>query len=95
MEWQTLVWDTPASPDGDKSFYDHVMAETPFGRILIEWKSWKDYPTYTIQMPWFPPDGLLFGNSLEDAKIVAQNSFNNKLNQCVAPTHGKPIEEKE
>lgn len=44
-----LQWSEPKGPDGGKtSYYDHTQAETPLGTAMIEWKSWKDYPGYTV-----------------------------------------------
>jgi hypothetical protein len=28
--------------------YDHIIAETPFGRTLITWKGWKEHDSPTI-----------------------------------------------
>jgi hypothetical protein len=42
-------WSAPLKPDsGVTSFEDHCLCETPLGRAIIEWKSWKDYPAYTL-----------------------------------------------
>lgn len=52
--------------------YDHVIAETAIGRILITWKSWKDYPSYDIEeIPWGDGAGFYGYSSLEEAKEVA------------------------
>ena len=43
-----LAW-TEHRPPGLDCRYDNCSAETPFGVYRIEWKSWKDYPGYTIE----------------------------------------------
>ena len=41
------VWSDP-SPPNDFCPYDHCSAKVPFGTMRIEWKSWKDYPSYCL-----------------------------------------------
>ena len=45
-----LNWTEPAKPKEGVSSYDHVMCDTPLGKAMIEWKSWKDSPTMRINM---------------------------------------------
>lgn len=44
-----LTWSAAEEPNSDSS-YNHCFCETPLGRAFIEWKSWKDYPGYTLQI---------------------------------------------
>jgi hypothetical protein len=84
-----LVWSEPAPSDrGKTSWYDHVFAETPFGRIMIEWKSWKDDGPYDghrdsrdVRTPWEFYDGTAY--ELEDAKRIAQEEFAKRVNECL------------
>ena len=47
-----LEWTEPHSPNGD-CMYNHSIAETAFGRFLLTWKGWKDYPEYVFdETPW-------------------------------------------
>lgn len=47
-----LEWTKPSKPTDD-CHYNHVIAETPFGRFLLTWKDWKDYPDYGFDnTPW-------------------------------------------
>jgi len=47
-----LHWSRPAEPDLTIG-YNHVTAETPFGRFLITWKGWKDYDAPAVdETPW-------------------------------------------
>ena len=65
-----LNWTPEAPPTEGVSFYDHTMSETPVGMLKIEWKSWKDSPSYDVEL-----DGKWIGGSytLADAKELAQN----------------------
>jgi hypothetical protein len=57
-----------AEKDPDKTCgYNNVVGETPFGRFLITWKGWKEWPTYTVDDA--PIDVVGFcGSSLDEAK---------------------------
>ena len=57
----TLKWSDP-DPERRVSHYDHVIAETPLGRILIEWKSWKKYNSPVATLPW---GELVYGGDLD------------------------------
>jgi hypothetical protein len=43
-----MYWTDPKPPTEGISYYDHTIASTPLGTILIEWKSWKKNPSYDI-----------------------------------------------
>jgi hypothetical protein len=75
-----LVWTEPASPNDDIR-YDHVTAATPFGRFSIEWKSWKQFDSYSVHL-----DGshVLEAFDLEDAKAKADEHWRNKIGACLA-----------
>lgn len=30
------------------SHYTHITLETPLGKAILEWKSWKDYHSYSV-----------------------------------------------
>lgn len=34
----------------DKVSYDHVKMQSPLGEILITWKSWKELPSFDIEI---------------------------------------------
>lgn len=70
---KALVWSKPEKPNAECS-YDHCMAETPWGKYQIEWKSWKDYPSFLVETP--KGEILTQGDdNLDSAKQVAQNHF--------------------
>ena len=83
-----LVWTEPAAPN-DSIRYDHIIAETPFGRFLITWKSWKPYHYYCVdEAPW--GEGIYSlgiyseGNSLEDAKAACELQWKIHLKDCMS-----------
>ena len=43
-----MNWTEPTRPTEGTSHYDHVICETPFGRCLIEWKSWRQNDAYSV-----------------------------------------------
>lgn len=72
-----LDW-TDTQPANDEIGYAHVIAKTPFGRILITWKSHKQYDSPTIdEAPWYSDadSTFLMGNDVEDTKRLAEREF--------------------
>lgn len=67
----SLAWSDWMPPDESCS-YNHVIAETPLGRILIDWKGWKDMPTFTAQLPW---GVFIYAGDLEEAKRLVQEAW--------------------
>ena len=77
--------------------YDHCIAETPFGRFLITWKSWKEYDSPTVdETPWeyscdksgsdlFDPWCAAF-DSVDEAKAACQQAMDVRLALCAQPT---------
>jgi len=43
-----MKWTEPKSPSEGVSYYDHAILDTALGQFIIEWKSWKDRPSYDI-----------------------------------------------
>jgi len=69
-----LKWAEPKPPTKGSHPYDHVTAQTPFGEILITWKSWKDYPSYCVDT--HPIPGYFHAaDTLEDAKKKAEQDY--------------------
>ena len=75
----SLKWSDPRPGDAEVSHYDHVIAETPLGRILIEWKSWKEYDSPVATLPW---GEMAFGVDLDDAKAQVQAAWDAKIEEC-------------
>lgn len=76
-----LNWVEISDPN-DQCHYNHTEAITPFGKFLITWKSWKDYPEYGFdETPW-GETAYLGWNSLIDAKKWAQEEMIRRLQEC-------------
>lgn len=60
-----MDWTEPKPPTEDVSYYDHTVCETPLGKFIIEWKSWKTSPDYGIMLE---NDYIGTEYSLEEAK---------------------------
>ena len=76
-----LSWTENLHPDRECS-YDHCIATTPFGRFLITWKGWKDYPNPTVdETPW----GEYFGawDTVEEAKQACEREFARRVMLCL------------
>ena len=80
-----LQWTDPTPPTTGVCFYDHVIAKTPFGEIRITWKSWKERPSYDVEMPfdWSNDDRLLWADDLEEAKEMAQQAWEKLVTRAV------------
>jgi enoyl reductase-like protein len=72
-----MKWTTPSKPIEGISYYDHVILETPIGKAIIEWKSWKERESYDIYI-----DGSYLGcdYELDKAKEVVHDYLKNKFN---------------
>lgn len=64
-------WTEPKNPTEGFSYYDHTICETPFGKLKIEWKSWKESPSYDVMLN--DRDWVGVAYDLESAKELARN----------------------
>jgi len=64
-----MIWSEPCKPSENISYYDHVISITPIGTFFIEWKSWKEYDSYSITLKSLTNEEYI-GNeyTLESAK---------------------------
>tara|TARA_R110000851_G_scaffold12862_2_gene44281 strand:- start:15349 stop:15603 length:255 start_codon:yes stop_codon:yes gene_type:complete len=76
-----LVWTEPASGKESVSHYDHVIAETPLGPIMLEWKSWKEWDDPCGYMPW---DEFIVEPTLDKAKDAAQEAWDRMIPKIYA-----------
>ena len=76
-----LQWSEPRPPTKGVSHCDHVVAETPLGQIILEWKSWKDDDSPSGEMPWRE---FVIGHTLEDAKSNVQTAWDKMIPQLAA-----------
>jgi len=76
-----MKWTDNRKPTEGVSFYDHTKCETPIGTIMIEWKSWKDRPSYDIGI-----NGEWIGceYSLDEAKKTTHKWLKDKAEKLTA-----------
>ena len=78
-----LKWSENFKPNKDVS-YRHCYAETPFGRFLLTWKSWKDCPTYGFDETPFKDDVWYDGwDSVEEAQAAAEQRLIKELQDFI------------
>lgn len=66
-----LEWSNIQPPD-EYIKYTHTTCKTPLGEIRIEWKSWKDYPSYGFYV--YETDYWIGSSiTLEDAKQAVED----------------------
>ena len=76
-EGPILQW-TDNAPPSEDCRYDHCTAETPFGRFLISWKSWKQFDSPTVdKTPW--GDWYKAFDSVDEAKAACQEEMDKRL----------------
>jgi len=73
-----MKWSKISSATIGVSYYDHTKLDTPLGLFLIEWKSWKEYESYSISLN---NEYINTTYSLEDAKEICITYLNNKLDK--------------
>ncbi|WP_425401214.1 hypothetical protein [Algiphilus sp.] len=72
-----LEWTEPQQPN-DEFSYNHVTAQTPFGRFVITWKGWKEHDNPTIdETPWGDFGGV--GCDLMGAKTIAEAEYTKRV----------------
>lgn len=73
-----MNWTEPNPPTEGESYYDHTKLETPLGKFIIEWKSWKESPSYDIMLG---ADWIGCEYELEDAKQNAEYYLINRFKE--------------
>jgi hypothetical protein len=66
-----MNWTEPKPPTEEICSYDHIICETPFGELKIEWESWKESTNYNVilnDMDWIGTE-----YDIESAKKLAKN----------------------
>ncbi len=77
-----MNWTEPKPPTDGVSYYNHTICETPIGKFIIEWKSWKENDSYDITK-----DSNVFvgyGDTLEEAKEIVKDYLITKNNELSA-----------
>jgi hypothetical protein len=73
-----IAWTSPRKPNQDVS-YDHIIGKTPFGRILITWKGWKEGDQH-VSIDEFPGNDFFVGcSSVDEAKEIAYKEWCRRL----------------
>lgn len=81
MSKYPLQW-SETFPPNESVCYHHVIAETPFGRILITWKGWKERDNPTVDE--HPVPGFFaVGDDVEDAKDLAECAYSEAVDRCI------------
>jgi hypothetical protein len=65
-----LIW-TDHKPPSEKRYYTHLTADTPLGKVSIDWLDWVNVTSYEITFVDFNHMELLT-DSLEEAKAKAE-----------------------
>jgi len=78
-----LVWTEHRRPNSEIS-YDHCICETPLGRFVLTWKSWKSEPWQDMgvgfdETPW----GEIWYGPWDDPAEAKQAAFD-ELNRRIA-----------
>lgn len=85
-----LEWKEGVGDDSVTTFYDHVIAKTPLGLAVIEWKSWKRYDFYDLRIGDEYLDHYI---SLDEAKNACESYLMSKadeLNALISEVGEKP-----
>ena len=76
-----LQWSDEREPSEDVR-YNHVVAESPLGRITVEWKGWKKYDSRCVYVGGEYIDS---GSTLEEAKKIAERHLQNVVEALTTP----------
>ena len=80
MKIKQIEWSEPREPNASCS-YDHVVGKCPLGDYLIDWKGWKESPSFGINSPVTPYIDCRY--SLKEAKEYAQDDFEYNVRECL------------
>ncbi len=73
-----LPWTEATGPSED-CHYDHLTAQTPFGRFLLTWKGWKDQPDYGFdETPWGEVEYHGW-DTIDEAKAWAETQMGDRI----------------
>lgn len=72
LEWSAL------SPPNVACHYNHTYADTPFGRYQIEWKGWKDHPSFTVELAGNHL-AIYGGNTVERSRELVQADYEARI----------------
>jgi len=78
-----LVWSPEAKPN-DYCSYNHTFADTPIGRYQIEWKGWKDSPSFSIDLG--NESVQCWASDIAGARLIAQAHFGAAILSAINPS---------
>jgi|TARA_R110000851_G_scaffold308922_1_gene468103 hypothetical protein len=72
-----MNWTKESEPNNEVP-YNHTKLETPIGEYVVDWKGWKERPSYDVSLK-----GECLGSEydLESAKRIAENNLLELANQ--------------
>ena len=79
IRFKSLVWSINYGPN-EYHRYDHCIAKTSIGDYIIEWKGWKEHPSYSIEGP---NNCFYTSDSLDDAKKLAHSDYIQRIVDCI------------
>lgn len=79
-----MEWTEQKPPTEGVSHYNHITLKTPLGVIIIEWKGWKESPSYDITMgnEWLGCECDL--DSAKESAVSYLKEKQNQLNQFLS-----------
>lgn len=85
-----MMWSDISKPTEGVSFYDYTYLDTPIGRVMVEWKSWKESPDYSVSLK---TEDVYIGTAfdLESAKDMAFKHIADKLARFMTCQKRKPL----
>ena len=87
-----LQWSDVREPQTDGIRYHHVIAQSPLGKISIEWKGWKEDDGRTLMVNGEYIDTC---HTVDAAKAVAQQHLQNLLDSLMSPQPAQPLQQSE
>lgn len=77
-----MNWSEEFKPD-TLSNYNHIICDTPLGKMIIEWKGWKERTTYDISIDenWIGSDDTMSGAREKSLEYLVSKS--NDLNSFI------------
>ena len=72
-----MIWSEVKEPN-DKVSYNHVTLDTPLGEYIVDWKGWKETPSYDVSL-----NSEYIGSNydLESGKDIAESHLLETANQ--------------
>lgn len=66
-----VSWSAERQPN-DQVSYNHVIGAAGPIRLVLEWKAWKERPSFSLEVEWVPTPPMLSARSVDEAKAEAE-----------------------